>query len=204
MDAEDVVERSGADRLAERSDVAHDGRSDADLMRLTLSGDEDAFAEIYRRHLPLLLRWCLWQTRNRELAADLSSEVFAEALVCISRYDERDGALLPWLLGIARNKLRESRKKGRIESVARARLSIQPLQLTDSSMERVEELASPHEELLAHVSRLPEEQRAALLARIVHERSYEQISEELSCSQAVVRQRVSRGLKTLREQVKQR
>ena len=45
---------------------------------------------------------------------------------------------------------------------------------------------------------LPEEQRRAIHARVVHDREYAEIAGELRCSEAVVRQRVSRGLRTLR------
>jgi RNA polymerase sigma factor (sigma-70 family) len=187
-----------------RSSARRGGLTDAALIDRTLAGDEHAFAEVYRRHLPLLLRWCLYQTHTHELAADLASEVFAQALISASNYDEQEGELLPWLLGIARNKLRESRRRRRVESGAREKLMIEPLAFHDGDIERVEELASLQDELLHGVSQLPEDQRDALLARVVDERSYEQIAGELHCSQAVVRQRVSRGLKTLREQVSDR
>lgn len=45
---------------------------------------------------------------------------------------------------------------------------------------------------------LPAEQRDAVLARVVAERSYTQIAADLEVSEAVVRQRVSRGLGVLR------
>ena len=48
---------------------------------------------------------------------------------------------------------------------------------------------------------LPSDQREAVQARIVDERSYADIARELKTSELVVRKRVSRGLATLREQV---
>jgi RNA polymerase sigma factor (sigma-70 family) len=45
---------------------------------------------------------------------------------------------------------------------------------------------------------LPADQRTALLARIVDERPYDEIASELRCSEAVIRQRVHRGLRRLR------
>jgi DNA-directed RNA polymerase specialized sigma24 family protein len=44
-------------------------------------GDPDAFTELYRTYLPLVLRWCLRSTGDRELAADLAAEVSAAALL---------------------------------------------------------------------------------------------------------------------------
>jgi RNA polymerase sigma-70 factor (ECF subfamily) len=40
-----------------------------------------------------------------------------------------------------------------------------------------------------------------VLARVVGERSYAEIAAQVECSQALVRQRVSRGLATLRTQL---
>lgn len=177
---------------------------EAALMGRVAGGDEAAFAVIYRRYLPLVLRWSLRQTGNRELAADLTSEVFAASLLAARRYDPTSGSVAAWLLGIANNKLRESRRRRRVEDSARRRLGIEPVALADADLERVEELAGMDDRLQELVTRLPPEQRKAIVARIVEERSYEEIAGDLRCSQSVVRQRVSRGLKTLRTELEGR
>jgi RNA polymerase sigma factor (sigma-70 family) len=45
---------------------------------------------------------------------------------------------------------------------------------------------------------LPTEQRNAIEARVLRQREYADIASELHCSEAVVRKRVSRGLRSLR------
>jgi RNA polymerase sigma factor (sigma-70 family) len=181
-----------------------DDREEAALLAAVGRGDDSAFAVIYRRYLPLVVRWCWRETGNRELAADLSAEVFAAALTAARRYRPEQGSVVAWLLGIARNKLRESRRRGRVEDAARRRLGVAPAAITDADLERVEELASLDKEILARVDGLPEDQREALMSRIVEERSYEEIAAELCCSELAVRQRVSRGLRTLRSQTEER
>jgi RNA polymerase sigma-70 factor (ECF subfamily) len=163
-----------------------------------IAGDREEFAELYRTHLPLVLRWCLRETGDRELAADLSSEVFAEALVKCDRYRPELGSVGAWLLGIAGNKLRESRRRKRIEDSARRKLGLQPEVFTDADLELVDELVGMDARLQALTQQLPAELRTAVVARIVEERSYEEIAGELQCSKSLVRQRVSRGLRTLR------
>jgi RNA polymerase sigma-70 factor, ECF subfamily len=101
--------------------------SDAKLVLATARRDELAFALLYRRYLPLVLRWCVVHTGERELAADLAAETFAAALIAARRYRPEQGEVDAWLLGIARNKLRESRRRGRIEHSARSRLAIEPV-----------------------------------------------------------------------------
>jgi RNA polymerase sigma-70 factor (ECF subfamily) len=167
------------------------------------AGDEAAFGVLYRRYLPLVVRWCLRETGNRELAADLSAEVFAAALTAARGYRPERGSVVAWLLGIARNKLLESRRRKRVEDSARRRLGLERISLTDADLERVEELASLDEDILARVAELPPAMREALSGRVLAERSYEEIATELRCSESVVRQRVSRALKTLRSQLEE-
>lgn len=176
----------------------------SDLLIRTAGGDPAAFTELYRTYLPLVLRWCLRATGDRELAADLSSEVFAQALIRCDRYDPAIGSVGSWLLGIAANKLRESRRRKRIEDSARRKLRIEPAVFTDTDLELVDELAGMDERLQALVERLPATQRDALVAHIVEERTYEEIASELKCSSSLVRQRVSRGLRSLRSDLEGR
>jgi RNA polymerase sigma factor (sigma-70 family) len=181
-----------------------DHENEATLLARVAAGDGAAFGVLYRRYLPLVVRWCLTQTGDRELAADLSAEVFAAALQHARRYEPQKGSPAAWLLGIARNKLLESRRRGRIESTARQRLGIAALALSDGDLARVEELASLDDAVLELVAQLPAEQRDAVLARVLEDRSYPELAAEMRCSQAVVRKRVSRGLNTLRARMEDR
>jgi DNA-directed RNA polymerase specialized sigma24 family protein len=100
-------------------------RTDAKLLRA--SADGAAFAELYRRHAPTVHTW--FRRRLEWAASDLTAETFAQAWLGRRRFrDERDGSALPWLLGIARNVLRDSVRRNRIETRARAKLGL-PLDL---------------------------------------------------------------------------
>jgi RNA polymerase sigma factor (sigma-70 family) len=173
----------------------------ADLIARVAGGDKAAFAILYRAYLPLVLRWSLRATGDRELAADLSSEVFAAALVRCDRYRPEAGSVGGWLLGIAANKLRESRRRKRIEDSARRKLGLEPVVLTDADLELVDELVGMDDRLQALIRELSVEQRNAVVARIVDERSYDEIAADLQCSKSVVRQRVSRALRTMRSEL---
>jgi RNA polymerase sigma factor (sigma-70 family) len=170
----------------------------AALLARVANRDEAAFNELYATYLPLVLRWTLRQTRDRELAADLTAEVFAAAMLAAPRYRADSGSVGAWLVGIAANKLRESRRRKRVEDSARRRLKLEPVVLTDADLELVDELVGMDDRLQALIQTLPAEQQKAVVARVVDERSYEDIAGEMECSPSVVRQRVSRGLRTLR------
>jgi RNA polymerase sigma factor (sigma-70 family) len=181
-----------------------DDYGDAELLAAS-HGDVEAFATFYRRYAEVVIRYFAVRVRDPELAADLMAETFAAALLGARRYrPKKSGSALAWLFAIAHNKLIDSARRGRAAAVARERLAIQRPALEDEDLRRVRELADLERErpqLLELIEQLPVEQREALLARVIDERSYPEIADELRCSNAVVRKRVSRALATLRDRL---
>lgn len=155
-----------------------------------------ALDEIYERFEGPLLRFFVHATGRSDLAADLTAETFARVIEMIARYDPRRGRADQWLFGIARHVLRESHRRGRVEAAARERLGFPRLVLDDDALEVISRLGSDKATLA--LAQLPDEQREAIQARVLEERDYPGIADELQCSEAVVRQRVSRGLRALR------
>jgi RNA polymerase sigma factor (sigma-70 family) len=183
-------------------------RSDTDdetLLAAAARGDDRALAEFYRRWLPVVTGYHLRRIRSPELAFDLTAETFAAIVADLGRFDPERGSAAGWLFGIAEHKLVDSVRRAQVESSARARLGHDPVVLEDRDLERVDELASLGQaarlDRLLH--RLPCAQRDAIRARVLDERSYGQIAEQMDCSEAVVRQRVHRGLERLRERLKE-
>jgi RNA polymerase sigma factor (sigma-70 family) len=155
------------------------------------------FGAFYREHLDVVLAFCVSRVGDRELAADLSAEVFAAALIGRRRYRADLGTTRQWLLGIAANKVADAGRRGHVERNAQRRLGMAIIEWTEEDYERVAALADG-DEFVAMLAELPAEQRDAVRARIVEERSYEQIATEHGVVAATVRKRVSRGLATLR------
>lgn len=181
------------------------GAGDEELLLAAKDGDDRAFDEFYRRWLPVVTRYHLRRVGSAELAFDLTAETFAAIVADVGRFDPTRGSAAGWLFGIAEHKLLDSWRSAKVENSARAKLGHERLVLEDRDLERVEELASLGDEQRVDrlLARLPVEQREALKARIVDERSYAQIAGELNCSEAVVRQRVHRGLAYLRQRLKE-
>ncbi len=178
------------------------GLEDEQLLALVGVADgPQAFAAFYRRHEDAMLLFFLRRTENPETAADLTAEVFAAALESARRFARGASPAVAWLYAIANHKLASSRRRGRVEDKARRRVRMEPLVLTDDALERVEALADAERtaEVLARLlSELPADQHEAVRSRVLDERPYGEIARDLKCSEAVVRQRVSRGLRTLR------
>jgi RNA polymerase sigma-70 factor (ECF subfamily) len=173
-------------------------RTDEQLLAATARGDDDAFAAFYRRHLNGVVAFLRRRVPAPEQAFDLAAETFAVVALTAGEF-RGEGAATAWLYGIARNVLRGSLRRGRIEDAARRRLELEPTALTDDDLAAVDERAAAGAEpLRAALAALPEPTRRALLARVVQERGYPEIAAELACSEHVVRQRVHRGLAKLR------
>jgi RNA polymerase sigma-70 factor (ECF subfamily) len=171
-----------------------------------VGGDPDAFVAFYRRHLDSVLAFFFQRTRDPELTADLTAEVFAAALRAAFRYRPGDTPATAWLYGIAAHKLADSRRRGRVEASARKRLSLERLVVEDADIAKIEEVAvsdTGKRLLAAALEALPSDQRDAVLARVVREREYPEIAVSMACSEFVVRQRVSRGLRNLRNHIKE-
>lgn len=175
---------------------------DDDLLGQFAAGDAEAFVAFYRRHLPAVLGFFLRRTGTPELTADLTAEVFAAALLAAERYRPGERPALAWLYGIAAHKLADSRRRGRVEDEARRRLALEPLTIDDEELARLQEMADPGAAEAA-VLTLPPAQRDAVLARVVDERPYAEIAQEMQCSELLVRQRVSRGLRALRAHIQE-
>jgi RNA polymerase sigma factor (sigma-70 family) len=169
---------------------------DDDLLRRSVR-EPEAFGAFYERHERLVLGYFVRRTRDAELSADLAAETFAAALLSARRYRPGPAPASAWLLGIARNVLAGSARKAQVEDRARRRLGLPPLVLDDDTLERIERIGADARvsELLA---RLTPEQAHAVRARVVEEEDYASIAASLRCSEGVVRQRVSRGLASLR------
>jgi RNA polymerase sigma-70 factor (ECF subfamily) len=175
-----------------------DPRDDDELLLATATGDGAAFAAFYGRHVAEVLAFLVRRVGSEEVAADLAGETFAAALLACGRYRAGEGPASAWLLGIARNKLRESARRGSVEVEARQRLGIPAIAFDDEDMLRVQDLASVGGEALELLQELPVAQRDAVRARVIDELDYELLALKLGHSQQVVRQHVSRGLRRLR------
>jgi RNA polymerase sigma-70 factor, ECF subfamily len=181
--------------------TSYSAAGDADLL-LRTADDPEASGAFYDRFEDAVLALFYRATGRADIAADLAAETFAAALASAGRFDPSLGSARGWLFGIARHQLADTWERGRVEDRARRRLGLEPLALTDEMLERIEELGGGGgPSALQLLEQLPQDQRDAVSGRVLEEREYADLAEALSCSESVVRQRVSRGLKTLRRRL---
>ncbi|AZM90051.1 MULTISPECIES: RNA polymerase sigma factor SigM [Streptomyces] len=145
-------------------DAAAGEHSDQDLLSLHVAGDPDAFGELVRRHRDRLWAVALRTLGDREEAADAVQDALVSAYRAAHTF-RGDSAVTTWLHRITVNACLDRARKAASRRTA-------PLDDTD----RLERLLEPHEsaeapaerqdlhrQLLAALSTLPAEQRAALV-----------------------------------------
>jgi RNA polymerase sigma factor (sigma-70 family) len=166
-----------------------------------LSAPEAASFELfYLRHVDAVLGFFARRTGDPELAADLCAETFAAALAGRHRFRAEAGTGAAWLFGIGSKKLADAQRRGYAERRARRRLGMERLELSDDDFARIERLGEAQEARVL-MERLAPDQRDAITAHVLEERTYDEIADELATSEAVVRKRVSRGLAAMRERM---
>jgi RNA polymerase sigma factor (sigma-70 family) len=79
---------------------------DIDFLLACRSGNLAAFGELYSRHASTVLRYAWSVTGSREIAEDILQETFATAWAKRKKATIVDVSLLPWLLSICRNHIR--------------------------------------------------------------------------------------------------
>jgi RNA polymerase sigma-70 factor (ECF subfamily) len=181
--------------------VRHAEITDSELLSATRR-DPGMFAVFYDRYEASIVGYFLGRTRDAELTADLTAEVFAAALGAAGRYRPESGTAAPWLFTIARHTLARSIRRGRVEARARRRLGIdEAFELESSQIDRIHAAVAGDQWVSQLLAGLPADQQKAIRARILDELPYSEIAGRLQTSELVIRKRVSRGIATLREQL---
>lgn len=160
--------------------------------------DARAFGAFYERHAKPVLYFLVRATGDREVALDLTAEVFAATWASLGRYRPGEAPAISWLFGIVRKKLAEIRRGRARADAARRRLGMQRITFDDDELERVEEIFDA--ELAGYMdgmAALTDDERQAVTARVIEEREYADVAATTGVTETTIRKRVSRGLARL-------
>ncbi|MFT7485068.1 MAG: RNA polymerase sigma-70 factor (ECF subfamily) [Candidatus Paceibacteria bacterium] len=165
-----------------------------------VGGDRGASESFFRRELESLYEFVYYRVgRSEHKAEDLVQETFVTAFERLERYDGRS-TLHTWLCGIARNKIREQRRKRQPKPIADvlaesdadidailANLEQEPL--PDWVMEEKETA----ELVGATLSSLPPDYRDALVSKYVDGMTAAEIGEQQGKSEKAVESKLHRA-----------
>ena len=91
--------------------------SDGELLLRTGAGDGEAFAELYRRLAPRVLRLALRRLPDRGRAEDAAQETFAAIWRAAATYRPERGPARPWMFTVARNAI-VNQARTRVDAIA--------------------------------------------------------------------------------------
>jgi len=158
---------------------------DAAVIIRARSGDEAAFAEIVRAHERLIFNFIMRDVRDRELAEDLTQDVFLRAWRALPTFGFRS-QLTTWLYQVARNILIDHRRLlGRRISEIELVPELVPA-LADPRFERGETMAA----LWAAIEALDTTLKMPLLLRDVAGQTYNEIAASLDIPLSTVKWRI--------------
>ncbi len=170
--------------------------TDEELLASHETGD---FGVFYDRHVRTMLGYFQRRTGDPQVAADLTAETFASAIVAQERYVPTAAPALAWLYRIAARRLVDYQRRGAVERRTQRALSMERVPVGEDDAAMIRMLAD--DAALTMLAELPADQREAVTAHVVEDRGYPELAESLQTSEAAVRQRVSRGLTTLRRRI---
>lgn len=174
--------------------------ADADLLdRFATGRDEDAFAEIVRRHGPVVYRIC-----RRLVGSAAADDAFqASFLVLATRLDAARTAssLGGWLVGVAGRMARQMRRaagrRARHETIAAGR---RPMDISDNPLDLADQFRVLDEEL----ARLPDRLRDPVVLCLLQGRTQDEAAAELGRDARTLRRRLERAKQVLRARLEQR
>jgi RNA polymerase sigma-70 factor, ECF subfamily len=166
------------------------GQADERLLVEAAQKDPARFAELYEIHLERVYLFIARRVGDRDVAEDLTSDVFHRALANIKQFEWRGVPFGAWLLRIAANAVTDRGKRsGREFSFA------DPPEIgSQENMEQVEEGAR----LFRLVNDLPEDQRQVVVMRFAEQKSIHEIAVQMGRTDGAVKQLQFRGLENLR------
>jgi RNA polymerase sigma factor (sigma-70 family) len=174
--------------------------TDGDLLRrFQAAGDADIFAELVRRHGPLVWGLCRRLLRDPYCAEDIFQAAFF-LLFRKARSIRKPDALGSWLHGVAyRLAVRARTRQARLHARQRP-LYDTPQPQTGADPSHREQEALLDEE----IARLPARYRAAIILCHLQGKTIEQAAAVLGCAVGTVKSRLARGRGLLRKQLERR
>lgn len=181
-------------------------RSDAELLRLAVAGEEPAFLLLYGRLKGGIFRYAFYMTSSKVNAEEVTQEVFITLLKKSHNYRQDRGDLAAFAFGIARNFVRRIERRERPyealpEDTALGTLSGKLISESDALPAQMirTELA---ERVQAAVASLPDHYRQVVVLCDLCDLSYAEAASRLHCAIGTIRSRLNRAHALLVEKLK--
>jgi RNA polymerase sigma-70 factor (ECF subfamily) len=187
--------------FAERSQISARGvvmqnSSDAELITRAQRGEVNAIGRLYDRHRESIFRYLWLRLDDRQLAEDLTGDVFMRMLAALPRYRVQGLPFRAWLYRIAHNLLVDYFRK--MNRQATVPLDAVEKQGTEDDPDRTIEQTLLSERLQVALMRLEPTQCEVVILRFLAGLSLQETALTLGKTEAAIKALQHRGLSGLR------
>ena len=158
--------------------------------------DPRAFGELYEKYFDRIYNFIYRQTDDEELAGDLCSQTFINALNHLAGYEFRGVPFSAWLYRIARNEINKHYRKNKRKNV----FSIEELKMREL-IERSDETWDEElvQKLINFMKDLPTDMLQVLELRFFEDKDFKEIAFILDITESGAKMRTYRALDKLRK-----
>ncbi len=168
-----------------------------DLIQKAKEGDTDAFGRLYEQWYTPVYRFILLRVTSKEVAEDLTQEVFTKVFVHLDRFEMRAANPLGFLYTTARNTVIDHHKKHKSESLE----TLEMVEIHDETARSPEldaSLGLDVQRLHGAMRTLTREQQDVILLRFIEEKPVKEAATIMNKSEEAIRQLSVRALRSLR------
>lgn len=157
--------------------------------------DPQAFGRLYDFYFDRIFHYLLRQTDDEDVAGDLCSQTFVNALNHIHRYEVRGVPFSAWLYKIASNEINKYYRKNKRKNV----FSIEEMRVKEL-IEQTDEIWDEEliDQLLQFMKDLPTDMLQVLELRFFEDKDFKEIAYILDMTESGAKMRTYRALDKLR------
>ncbi len=172
------------------------GSSDAELITRAQRGEESAIGLLYDRHRESIFRYLWIRLDDRQLAEDLTGDVFMRMLDALPRYRLQGLPFRAWLYRIAHNLLVDYVRK--MNHQATVPIDVVEEQRADDDLDQTVDLRRLNERLQVALMNLEPTQCEVVTLRFLAGLSLHETALTLGKTEAAIKALQHRGLSSLR------
>ena len=157
--------------------------------------DRRRFGELYENNFERVYAYIARRVRDRDVAQDLTADVFHSALKNLPRFEWRGAPFSAWLYRIAANAIVDRSKSGARRIASEVEVEDLPDRAeAGPDLDEIEYRAR----LFKLVERLPRDQSKVIAMRFAEQKSIREIASALKRTEGAIKQLQFRGLQNLR------
>ena len=172
-------------------------KTDSELVRSCLTGNNDAFAELVSRYKRLIYSVAYKFTKENEEADDMAQEAFIKIYRSLSRYNDKY-TFSTWCVKVATNVCLDHVRRKKLNCVSLE--EIENFTVTDTDSPEEHYLRKEKRQVLQDaIDSLPEIYREPIVMFHQKGMSYKEIAEDLGKPMSIIKNRIFRARHALRE-----